>query len=194
MEVPASESGTKRERDRDEDEDGDGRRARSPPSHLHQQPQPQLAKPPSVQIAKSRAFGNLLSHLGRAKNDQLGATAVRKPPPAAPAAPAPASAPAPAPRPVQSSQLALGQSVIAKQISEVRGQLADFEAEFGPRSQLLATHTEPRLLWLPRNHSQSTLAALSSRKADYAKELARRQQQARERESELEKRLAERER
>ena len=194
MEAPASVSGTKRGRDRDEDEDGDG-----PPPHQQPQPQPQpqLAKLPSVQIAKSRAFGNLLSHLGRAKNDQLGATAVRKPPPAAPApAPAPASAPAPAPapRPVQSSQLALGQSVITKQISEVRGQLADFEAEFGPRSQLLATHTEPRLLWLPRNHSQSTLAALSSRKADYAKELTRRQQQARERESELEKRLAERER
>jgi len=123
-----------------------------------------------VQVDRSkRLFGSMLSHLKAASAQPL----TRALQPAAGTA---------TPMDIQTQ-------LIIRQIAEVKSQLERFRNEFGPRSTALVTSTEPRLLWLPGRHSQTTQEELSARERDYRKELEKREKETEKKLLELEKRL-----
>jgi hypothetical protein len=129
-----------------------------------------------VQVDRSkRLFGSMLSHL-------KAATAQPQPRALHPAAAIS--------KPGTTTPIDVQTQLIIRQIAEVKSQLERFKNEFGPRSTALVTSTEPRLLWLPGRHSQTTQEELSARERDYQKELENRERETEKKVLELEKRLS----
>ena len=125
-----------------------------------------------VQVDRSkRLFGSMLSHL-KAASAQAQTRALQ-----------------PASKPGTATPMDVQTQLIIRQIAEVKSQLERFRNEFGPRSTALVTSTEPRLLWLPGRHSQTTHEELSARERDYRKELVKREEETEKKLLELEKRL-----
>ena len=124
-----------------------------------------------VQVDRSkRLFGSMISHL-KAASAQPQTRSLQ-----------PSSGTPVTPMDIQTQ-------LIIRQIAEVKSQLERFRNEFGPRSTALVTSTEPRLLWLPGRHSQTTQEELSARERDYRKELEKREKETEKKLLELEKRL-----
>lgn len=153
-------------------------------------------------VRTNRLFGNLVSHLGRAKRE--GEETLQKkveeqsskkrltevPEEKKKEQPNATQSASKHVAPPEKAQM-MSEVLLKKQMAEAEKQLSAFEAEYSPRSRFLVTEIEPRLLWLPGKHSASTEAELQSRRADFESVFAKKKEQTQEKVAELEQRLRE---
>lgn len=161
-------------------------------------------------VRTNRLFGNLISHLGRAKREgeetrqkkeaerqssEKRQTEVQEqkktqfPPSRAASKLVNATTQEGLPPERETTSQMMSEVLIKKQIAEAEKQLSDFEAEYSPRSRFLVTEVKPRLLWLPGKHSASTEAELKSRLADFESVFAKKKEQTQEKVAVLEQSL-----